>query len=542
MVKQTLFYIYLVIYSITTVLYGYGFEINNEKATSYSTNIGVLTEVQKIEDFNYLWTVLRENYPYFEIERRKWGYDWCSKKEEFLKEIEGTKDNLEYYAKLQEILMKLQNVHTNIVNPYSYKELERIFSKTDFYKWREILSRDDVKNKNLIWDNALRLSALSLKESLPFGVYYVQGEYVAFELSGVDQEVCSIPNGVKILSINEELIDDYVKGLSGERYLKYDFLRDKIYIPSFTISKPEHFFSKVKYRDLDGSIKEVEINSDYYTEYTYPLTNYEFYSNVMTKIIKTGKIAYIGINSFNYDNIQRDKKAISEFLNKVKDYENIVIDIRGNGGGADSYWSELLVKPLINKELSYEYLCVYRDGNYIKPFLKERTRKSVERFSEIKDGAPLDKVVLASIGEDFRYYNKFKYSVLPDRNNNVGFKGKVFLLVDSGVYSSAENFAIFSKNTGFATLVGTVTGGDGIGIDPIIAVLPNSGLVFRFPAEIGITPDNKINEETHTYPNNFIETTYFDAIEKLQWEEKRKNNDICSYDTQLNFLLESIDD
>ena len=43
------------------------------------------------------------------------------------------------------------------------------------------------------------------------------------------------------------------------------------------------------------------------------------------------------------------------------------------------------------------------------------------------------------------------------------FKGQIWLLVGPQVYSSAESFAVFCKQTGFATLVGQPTGGSNSG-------------------------------------------------------------------------------
>ena len=72
---------------------------------------------------------------------------------------------------------------------------------------------------------------------------------------------------------------------------------------------------------------------------------------------------------------------------------------------------------------------------------------------------------------------------------HTAFSGKIWLLVDEGVYSSSEALAAFSKSTGFATLVGTQTGGDGLGMDPVFMVLPNSGLIVRYSALYGLNPD-----------------------------------------------------
>lgn len=61
--------------------------------------------------------------------------------------------------------------------------------------------------------------------------------------------------------------------------------------------------------------------------------------------------------------------------------------------------------------------------------------------------------------------------------------------------------ASFAKETKMATLVGERTGGDGIGSDPMLIDLPNSGYVLRFPKEIGITEKGSINELEKTQPD-----------------------------------------
>ena len=81
------------------------------------------------------------------------------------------------------------------------------------------------------------------------------------------------------------------------------------------------------------------------------------------------------------------------------------------------------------------------------------------------------------------------------------FSGKFWLLVSPRVYSASEYFAVLCKDTGFATLVGQTTGGDGIGIDPMICVLPNSGIVYQFTTVYGLNLDGSNNEETGTEPD-----------------------------------------
>jgi len=60
------------------------------------------------------------------------------------------------------------------------------------------------------------------------------------------------------------------------------------------------------------------------------------------------------------------------------------------------------------------------------------------------------------------YFMEEKYTVEPHKQQ--GFQGRVWLLVSPNNCSSSEYAAMFSKQSGFATLVGERTGGDGIGL------------------------------------------------------------------------------
>ena len=69
-----------------------------------------------------------------------------------------------------------------------------------------------------------------------------------------------------------------------------------------------------------------------------------------------------------------------------------------------------------------------------------------------------------------------------------GMDAKRWVIVSGYVYSSSEKFAIYCKSTGWATLVGTTTGGDGIGVTPVFAKLDRTGLLIRFTADVGLNP------------------------------------------------------
>lgn len=216
--------------------------------------------------------------------------------------------------------------------------------------------------------------------------------------------------------------------------------------------------------------------------------------NIETKIIEESKIAYIKINSFPSDNVyEADKKILFDFYSKVKNYENVIFDFTENGGGAMSYFNDLIVAPNTDKTLKANVYTLIKDGDYNKKFLDIADFKTLETFPKLPR---MNQEDLSDLG----YYNSDAYEINPLQQEKI-LKGKLWMLVSKNVFSSSEYAAMFSKATGFMTLVGTETGGDGIGSDPLPIVLPNSGLIVRYAPVYGVTPDGASSQEFGTMPD-----------------------------------------
>ena len=146
----------------------------------------------------------------------------------------------------------------------------------------------------------------------------------------------------------------------------------------------------------------------------------------------------------------------------------------------------------------------FRGGEFEEGFFKEMYGAGFEKLTPI---SKVDKENFQNsppeLKKDFKYYDMFINRIEP--NNSVGFKGKIYLLVDKHVFSASEQFTSFAKSTGFATLVGEKTGGDGIGFEPVICSLPNSGYLFRFSQEMGLTSSGSCNFENKTDPDIVVQ-------------------------------------
>ncbi len=226
---------------------------------------------------------------------------------------------------------------------------------------------------------------------------------------------------------------------------------------------------------------------------------------VSFKIIESGKTAYMSISSMAIPTDTEYSKIIN-FYKNIKSYQNLIIDIRENSGGDDYYWVKMIVPPLLKNSMSCSFTILHRNGSYAEKFLESRgvVLSDISALPIKSDYPPEYKTMFS------RFYND---SGIIEPADSVGFGGKIYILTSSKVFSSAETFAMFCKQTGFATLVGTKTGGDGGGIDPIEIILPNSKLVVRFPIGMTLNSDGSSNFEKKTTPDVLIEANE-DALQR----------------------------
>lgn len=475
-----------------------------------------LSEKQKLEDFDYAYDILRDNFPYFEIEKKKAGFDWLAHKKEFEDEIKHTKNDIEFYIKMEEIFCLVQSGHTGIISTSSYPDIAAAFS--DDPVWNNILNNSMVEEKYKYWTK-LAKSKLDIYY-IPIVYAYVEGKYV------IGDNSYGIPDGSILSKVNNMDIDKYIQGLVNSLCLSYDYKRNKLYIEQLNILCKKNEEVLFTFETPDGK----EINKRLKTQLYNPYSNNSGINDIVqTRILDKNKTAYIKINSMANNYTDYYPKML-DFYKEIKDYPNLIIDIRGNGGGSCSFWLNDVVAPLESSQLISNNYVLFRNGNYIKPFIEERVGNNILPISSM----PFSN----KFKNNFIDFTTCTYSVPP--KDTVSFKGRIYLLVDRKVFSSSEGFAAFAKSTKFATLIGTTTGGDGIGFDPAVAKLPNSNLIFLFPHSYGLNPDGTANEETHTQPDIYAEETYSDFLKSTEWMKTNNSDSVNPYDTVLNKTMEII--
>lgn len=241
--------------------------------------------------------------------------------------------------------------------------------------------------------------------------------------------------------------------------------------------------------------------------------NKTYSKNLMTENIIKDKLAYIRIKSLIGEQyINQDKDIVINYLNEIKDYPFLIIDIRGNGGGDSNYWQEFLLPKIVDKKYETKNYIFIKSGKlYEKIFKQLQFKNDVKTFLDNSSFNNDVKKILS----DFDGYGISDMFIEP-KEDSTHFKGKIYLLVDNGVYSSAEMLASFCKETKLATLVGSRTAGDGIGVDPVQVDLPNTAFVMRFSNVMGVTESGSINELDQTVPDIIVQENEEDKTGYLE--------------------------
>lgn len=211
-------------------------------------------------------------------------------------------------------------------------------------------------------------------------------------------------------------------------------------------------------------------------------------------------IMLLHIPDFTYDQSNNEALLAAYTEAEQSGVQNLILDLTENGGGNEQVWIEYIVQPNISEPVSYSKYSLLPLTEYNRSFWEPAGMlEGIKPIEELPEFPNLSQ-------EDIQLCDYFveRTKTLPPSQDSPLFSGKIYVLIDPTVFSASEGFAYFCKETGFATLVGETTGGDGISFgDPLYFELPNTHYIFRYTASYGLNSDGSCNAEKGTKPDIF---------------------------------------
>jgi Peptidase family S41 len=252
------------------------------------------------------------------------------------------------------------------------------------------------------------------------------------------------------------------------------------------------------------------------------IPNYTFKEPATFIIDSIENIAILTINSMNLDNYKGGRKEFKNFLEKsfnsiaTHKTQNLIIDIRKNGGGQQGMEDHLLSYLIDTSYKKYNYVEVpgfsysftkYTDYKNDPHNLNSELR---EWFYQTTDGRFIE--------IEGRYKG--------DKPKVNSFKGNVYILISGLTFSGGSEFAALAKNHTKAKFIGEETSGGYYGNTSgksFLFTLPNTNLTGQIPLEkfivytkdntipfgYGLSPDYLVNPTIEKYLNGIDEELNF---------------------------------
>jgi len=480
----------------------------------------ILSKQQMYEDFDEFIFILENANPQLPIRKIVTGYHQLDTVKSLRPRIDTIQDYFRFISLLDIALGYMYDIHAVMERQSSFGpwiDTTRIDTKiiNKIYTWyRERTNElnEQQKQRQNNWYFPCNPSYID-------GNYYLQGFYGL--INHKKNDTLHLKNA-RIISYNNSPYDDYVLKNSGRFFkgsVRWDFKRNKYYCKSSAFLKD----GELVVENEDGNILSINLGL-YPGTYVLQLSDttlsrnpdFKFYSPTHKRekrvlYFEKDKILYVYLNDMS-DLENKTAEKVKE-IGKDKAINKVIIDVRGNVGGGDYVWHNLL-KAIVADSLIYNPQMAFLNTELTRQYFVKN---------------PSDTAIVEIL--TFKWLPETKYIVknyaphyfVPD-TNSLKYTGKIYVLQDEDVFSAGHSLTSYCRHIEQLISVGEPTGLlAGFGIAPLLYQLQHSKFSFRLEPVIDVTNVNSALDVYQDFPEIVIE---------FPFEEKRKYLDYKKFDMQ----------
>ncbi len=515
-VKKLLVYVVIVCLSVYLYRYQLFDFINKHIYKEYVLH--ELTIEEKLEDFEAFHTTIVESVPFLEDIQALYDIDFTGRKEYYRSEIRDTKNNFEFYCVMKAISKDISSFHTDVCFPF-YENLVGL----SCYDSKEILTYPGTKAQvdawfSLIGEYVMRYSEMGMEV---VKASYVDGTYVV--TGGSSSNSHRELENCELVKVNDVPIDQYITDRISTYALRYDSFNSKPYRDACIFNDSIGDLVDTVWRNQSGEEFVVSLFADcgaeaaFSFDYVYTgIGGPEWIPSIEMHRDDENQLEYIAVNDFL--NVQGE-----ELKRYIKDtvYDKIVIDLRNNYGGQSKYGQKYLYPFLHNEKVtfSFEWKVPDTESN------EAMTKNLIPWWNYYQ-----------SRDESFYYYK-----------DNIKYQGKcaedkdVYYLVGERTGSAADTYISMIKENSLGTIVGTNSGGEGLGASFVCKKLDNSSLIYVYYPSRSIDREVDYNPCLGTQPDVYINQSYEDFILEQQYRKEgiaEQYDKRIQYDTAMKWVIE----
>jgi len=437
--------------------------------------VPVLNKTEMYADFDALVSIIERCNPQYLVRKKATGYDMIAEMKKQRVQVENCNNTLDFIRLLKYVMSLALDEHCYFgTSVWHYKNS---FYKKDV-KTSKITKRDFAYTFHYLHD-------VFYQNPPKINLIYIQGKYFLRNTSTFfnAKDSVIIPMGSEITTFNSQPLVVYMDSIRTYSS-RWDFNRKQYYHSVLDISNLENIIGF----KMDGKTIEYAFTKFVQEKKEWePFLGSEFHHHWFSK----DSILYFRIPSMSYS-----PQIMEQFKEKVLSYrskpvKSVIIDIRGNTGGNDKVWTGLL-------GMIYE-----TPIEYPSYFLSNTDKDVIERIQRSEKRLIPETRVLEYIdaSHTFRVHEEV-IEIIENHEQNLGYKGTVYLLVDEDIYSSSGAFASLCTKTDRIKTIGMSTGKfGGRGATPSVFILPNSRLIFTMELLLDAAGVSKAEDFYHDNVN-----------------------------------------
>lgn len=443
-----------------------------------------ISYAEMLKEHDTLVNYIKQTSPVIYYNKEVRGIDFMRYAGQLKKKITPKTTMGEYLQIVKKTLNAAQDGHTSQVN----STLLDIVKK--YWIPAKLVSFDSASTDNMYEYVKYLKEAYYAKPDL--NLVYTSGEYcniLAFSYKGKNY-----PAGMKLLTCNGKNIHGFVKTLTElVSPLRWDRERNRVYDENFYW--PAEIYKngvlKLVFTDKNNSRHQLTLGKQDTVVYLDKKNNdYGYLSQtdtVVTHYFEQAGIFYAKIPAMREELGDTIKRRLTAAFQRYK-VKSIVVDIRGNGGGSDNTYGKFLSKIL--RDTLKKKVVVARN---FSPYIQAQYH--INRDSVLKSKTYTFDPGVPTLKSQAMYYIKQDFNFVVPDSVTLPFDGKIYVLQDKFIYSSASNLSSLAINNEQLVSVGDTSDLlSGLQASTLMKMLPYSKFIFRVEPQIDLTDIKTVDD------------------------------------------------